>query len=113
MASRPALDKAAWQRTRKAVRRRDGEACRNCGSTARLSVHHLLPAALGGSDDMSNLITLCGVCHPQFEQAARTLTLPVDTPPAPKRTPRRRKSEHGARFRGPDGQPWSRQWYEY
>jgi hypothetical protein len=25
--------------------------------------HHLIPRSLGGSDDETNLITLCGVCH--------------------------------------------------
>jgi 5-methylcytosine-specific restriction endonuclease McrA len=56
--SRPELNKAQWQRIRKAVRARDGNACRNCGASgdwARLSVHHLLPAKLGGTDDMANL----------------------------------------------------------
>jgi 5-methylcytosine-specific restriction endonuclease McrA len=116
MASRPALDKAAWQRTRKAVRQRDGNRCRNCGASGdgvRLSVHHWLPANVGGTDDMSNLVTLCSTCHPIYEKAARTLTLPVDTPPARKRTPRRHNDRHGAPFRGPDGQPWSRQWFDY
>jgi len=109
-ASRPELNKAQWQRIRKAVRQRDGNACRNCGASgewAKLSVHHLIPAKLGGTDTMDNLITLCSTCHPQYEKAARTLTL--DKSPR-KRT--QRKSPHGAPFRGPDGQPWSRQWYD-
>jgi len=75
-------------------------------------VHHLLPASLGGTDDMANLITLCSsVCHPLYEKAARTLALPIETPPARERTPQRCKDPHGTLFRGPDGQPWSRQWY--
>jgi len=53
---------------------------------------------------MDNLVTLCSVCHPQFERIARGES---------KRTSPRRKDPHGAPFRGPDGQPWSRQWYEY
>jgi 5-methylcytosine-specific restriction endonuclease McrA len=114
--SRPELSKAQWQRVRRAVRQRDGDACRNCGASgewARLSVHHLLPAALGGTDDMANLVTLCSTCHPVYEKAARTLTLPVDVPSARKRTTRRRDNRHPAPFRGPDGQPWSRQWFDY
>jgi HNH endonuclease len=116
MASRPALDKAAWQRTRKAVRQRDGNRCRNCGASGdgvRLSVHHWLPANLGGTDDMSNLVTLCSTCHPIYEKAARTLMLPVDMPPARTRAPGRHNDRHGAPFRGPTGQPWSRQWFDY
>ena len=66
-----------------------------------------------GSGKPANLITLCHLCHPQYEKAARTLTLPVDTPPAHKRTARRRDDRHPAPFRGPDGQPWSRQWFDY
>jgi 5-methylcytosine-specific restriction endonuclease McrA len=113
MASRPALDKAQWQRIRRAVRQRDGNACRNCGASgdwARLSVHHLLPAKLGGTDDMDNLVTLCSTCHPVYEKAARTLTLPIETPAAPTA---KRKNPHGAPYRGPKGQPWSRQWYDW
>jgi 5-methylcytosine-specific restriction endonuclease McrA len=130
--SRPELSKAQWQRIRKAVRARDGNACRNCGASGdgvRLSVHHWLPANLGGTDDMSNLVTLCSTCHPIYEKAARTLTLPVDTRGTQEKTLRAngkrtssrrtkptnhdRYASHPAPFRGPDGQPWSRQWYEY
>ena len=91
--SRPELSKSRWQRTRKAVRDRDGNCCRSCGASgkwAKLSVHHLLPASLGGTDEMDNLITLCSTCHPRYEQAARTLTPPVDTRPA--RTPTQRRN---------------------
>lgn len=62
---------------------------------------------------MANLLTLCSTCHPVYLKAARTLTLPIETQPAPKRTRERGKSQHGARFRGPDGQPWSQHWYDY
>jgi hypothetical protein len=113
-ASRPELNKAAWQRLRKAVRQRDGNCCRNCGARgewAKLSVHHLLPASLGGTDDMANLLTLCSTCHPIYEKAARTF--PVEGPPPPKRTAQDDKGSHGARFRGPDGRPWSRHWFDY
>jgi HNH endonuclease len=86
-AGRPDLNKAAWQTLRPAVRQRDGNRCGHCGTTgewARLSVHHLVPARLGGTDTvparlggtdtMDNLITLCHICHPQYERAARTPT---------------------------------------
>jgi hypothetical protein len=69
---------------------------------------------------MANLACLCSGCHAIYEQAARTLTLPVDTTDARqlksrangKRTPRR-QDRHGAPFRGPTGQPWSREWFDY
>jgi 5-methylcytosine-specific restriction endonuclease McrA len=106
-ASRPSLNKAAWQRVRKAVRARDGNACRNCGATsgeAKLSVHHLVPASLGGTDDMANLLTLCSTCHPLFERIAR------QTQQADARSTLRNGRP---RFIGPDGQPWSRHWFDY
>ena len=37
--------------------------CAACGSTENLHYHHLIPRSLGGSDDETNLITLCGECH--------------------------------------------------
>jgi 5-methylcytosine-specific restriction endonuclease McrA len=42
--SRPELDGALWKRTRATVRRWDGNRCVVCGSTARLEVHHAVPA---------------------------------------------------------------------
>jgi 5-methylcytosine-specific restriction endonuclease McrA len=71
MASRPSLDKAAWQRTRAAVRRRDGNACVVCGATERLSVHHILAARAGGGDTMDNLVTLCRADHNAAETQLR------------------------------------------
>jgi hypothetical protein len=125
-ASRPELNKLAWQRIRKAVRQRDGNCCRDCGASgewAELSVHHLLPASRGGTDDMDNLVTLCSTCHPVYEKAARSLTPAVDTPAARKRTAGQRRTgtsslheryaDHPAPFRSPEGLPWSRQWYEH
>jgi HNH endonuclease len=78
----------------------------------RLSVHHWLPANLGGTDDMSNLVTLCSRCHPINEKAARTLTLPIETPAAPK-AKRKNPHRHPAPYRGPNGPPWSRHWFDY
>jgi 5-methylcytosine-specific restriction endonuclease McrA len=65
--SRPDLDTGQWKRIRAAVRRRDGNACVVCGRTDRLSVHHLVPARLGGDDSMDNLATLCVLHHRQAD----------------------------------------------
>jgi 5-methylcytosine-specific restriction endonuclease McrA len=65
--SRPELDGAQWKRIRAAVRRRDGNACVVCGRTDRLSVHHLVPARLGGHDSMDNLVTVCVLHHRQAD----------------------------------------------
>ena len=48
------------------VHQRDGFRCQECTrqfTRAEVDVHHLVPRALGGSDDPSNLITLCDACH--------------------------------------------------
>lgn len=46
------------------ARQRDGDRCRQCGSTQGLEVHHIVPIAQGGDRfALSNLITLCGSCH--------------------------------------------------
>lgn len=42
---------------------RDGYRCLKCGSTKQLSKDHVQPIASGGSDDASNLQTLCSPCN--------------------------------------------------
>jgi len=37
--------------------------CVACGCMDNLNQHHLVPRSIGGSDDDSNLLTLCGSCH--------------------------------------------------
>src|SRR5690242_2023488 len=57
---------AEWIRTRLEVVRRDNFACVECGvavCNAETDVHHLLPRSSGGTDEPSNLITLCDGCH--------------------------------------------------
>lgn len=53
------------KRTRFEVLRRDGHTCRYCGATApdaTLTVDHVLPVALGGTDGPENLVTACRDC---------------------------------------------------
>lgn len=45
---------------------RDGHECQNCKSKSKdnkLEVHHIIFRSNGGSDEESNLITLCKTCH--------------------------------------------------
>ena len=77
-ASRPELNTSQWQRTRAAVRARDGHRCRVCGTTEKLSVHHIRP---GAGDHPSNLITLCRKHHEQAEKAVFLEANPTHTPP--------------------------------
>ncbi|WNF07467.1 HNH endonuclease [Brevibacillus borstelensis] len=37
--------------------------CQNCGRADDLHVHHIVPLSMGGRNVLSNLATLCGVCH--------------------------------------------------
>ncbi|NJL23595.1 MAG: HNH endonuclease [Leptolyngbyaceae cyanobacterium SM1_3_5] len=38
---------------------RDQNRCQSCGATSELSIDHIVPLANGGTDDISNLQTLC------------------------------------------------------
>ena len=40
-----------------------GAKCANCGSTEDLVYHHIVPISLGGTDNMENMVCLCGTCH--------------------------------------------------
>ena len=55
-----------WKLVRAQVIQRDSFKCVECGTVARsadIDVHHLLPRSAGGTDDPSNLVTLCDGCH--------------------------------------------------
>ena len=63
---------AAWKRTRQQVLDRDGHLCRNCGRTAPLSVHHIIPAERADDPlDPANLVTLCRACHTRADARRR------------------------------------------
>ena len=55
---------------RVAVLTRDGGCCLRCGTTEDLTLDHIVPWSLGGSDDISNLQTLCRRCN--ASKGART-----------------------------------------
>lgn len=65
------------KRVRYEVLRRDNHQCQYCGGAAPdvvLTVDHVIPVALGGSDDPSNLVAACKDCN-----AGKTSTAP-DSP---------------------------------
>ena len=54
------------RKLRHQVFKRDGYRCRECGATnkqTRLHVDHIKPVARGGTNDLSNLQTLCEECN--------------------------------------------------
>lgn len=57
---------AVSRRLRYEVLRRDDHACRYCGARApeiKLTVDHVVPVALGGSDEPGNLVAACSACN--------------------------------------------------
>ena len=52
-----------WDEISSQARNRDGNECGNCGSSYNLHVHHIVPLSKGGSNNLSNLRTLCSSCH--------------------------------------------------
>jgi hypothetical protein len=67
---------AVSKRTRYEVLRRDNHACRYCGCMApdvKLTVDHVMPVALGGSDNPDNLVAACRDCN-----AGKTSTSPSE-----------------------------------
>lgn len=64
------------KRTRYEVLKRDNHTCRYCGASApdaTLTVDHVTPVALGGTDDPSNLVAACRDCN-----AGKASTSPDD-----------------------------------
>ena len=55
-----------WAEIRKEVLQRDGWQCVECFSVIsgrHAHVHHKIPRALGGNDELDNLVSLCSSCH--------------------------------------------------
>jgi 5-methylcytosine-specific restriction endonuclease McrA len=46
--------------------------CAECGIKDNLTVNHIRPIALGGTDDASNLEILCESCHKKFHGIDRS-----------------------------------------
>jgi len=57
-----------WRKLRLVVIKRDDYKCSNCGSSANLCVHHIVPVRIGGKDTLDNLVTVCNICHPTIER---------------------------------------------
>lgn len=64
-----------WAKCRRGCLRRDNYRCRRCGKRKPLvTAHHIVPRDEGGSNDLTNLISLCTQCHDYVEvEGFRTL----------------------------------------
>lgn len=70
---------AVTKRTRFEVLRRDDFTCRYCRSTdGELTVDHVTPVALGGSDDPANLAACCKDCNAGKSSTSPDATMVAD-----------------------------------
>lgn len=63
MSSGNSMSSADRRRRKKLLIRRDGRACRYCGSGENLTIDHIVPKADGGTNDPRNLQLLCAPCN--------------------------------------------------
>lgn len=54
---------SSWHKLRLRAFKRDNYHCVQCGSNENLTVDHIQPLSLGGTNAMDNLQTLCADCH--------------------------------------------------
>ena len=74
----------AWMETRQRVALRDGLRCVACGRpwvASRDKTDHILPRWQGGSDDDSNLQSLCVDCHDAKTSAEASERAALGLPP--------------------------------
>ena len=61
------IRRMSWNKVRRhlapTVFERDGYRCRHCGSAKELQVDHIIPLAYGGTNESTNLQTLCKTCN--------------------------------------------------
>ena len=58
-----------WRRLKAKIHLRDGWTCQSCGRvTQALELDHIVNVAQGGTDDESNLQSLCVECHKKKTQ---------------------------------------------
>lgn len=64
------LNRIEWKLVSKKARSRDKNTCQKCGFTSEkinLPVHHKIPYRIYQDNSLSNLITLCNICHKKEE----------------------------------------------
>jgi hypothetical protein len=76
---RSALGSGSWGQISAEQRAAADYECEMCGATSdgrRLSVHHIIPLATGGTHGDWNLMVLCNSCHRKIENVTRKFTEP-------------------------------------
>lgn len=53
-----------------AVSDKYGNRCANCGATENIQYHHIVPLHMGGTNNPSNIIPLCTICHKKVHGAS-------------------------------------------
>lgn len=66
------------ERLRSLALERDGWKCQRCGARGELQVHHLVPLAIGGSNVLENMETVCLPCHLTEHRVKRPRRMRVD-----------------------------------
>ena len=78
---KPLFRSKRWERTRRAVKKRDKYRCTRCGKAGRLEVHHIKKAC-DFPDlffSLDNLIALCRSCHIELTRKENEADLPPQT----------------------------------
>ena len=57
------INSRSWRILATKIRKRDNHWCLYCRDARGIDVHHMLPPRIGGTDDETNLVTLCRSCH--------------------------------------------------
>jgi len=68
-----------WRKIRAKIINRD-QCCQICGTESKLTVDHIIPRRLGGTDEPSNLQTLCVSCN---SRKGGRFFVSTPTPPTP------------------------------
>ena len=65
------VSSAEWKELRKQIYKRDNYTCQICGKHCKkqeIQAHHIIPYHISKDNNLTNLITLCFVCHMKEER---------------------------------------------
>lgn len=85
-AVRRMIGEQSWDKSAREVRKLAGHICKKCHKFQphrKLSAHHIIPVASGGTNGHWNLMVLCQSCHQEVENYTKRFTEPHLTKYAP------------------------------